>query len=140
MSLLPAAQRKTEKVTVAGTELVLHELSAFERCEYLEKSTAHLPLSNDGGDAEIEIKTLAEFWAMRRATLSGQLLLVAYALKPGRSESVADLHLELCKSLLPDQVDALYEPAAKLSGLFTEADKAVGAEGSEGEEGGEKKE
>jgi len=132
MSLFQAPLLKSETIIFADTQLVLHELSAFDRCEYLEKATENVPAPK--GDKEVppaEFKTVGEVWSFRREDVSSKLLLVAYALKPCREESLEELHTELCRVVAPEAIDQLYIPAAKLSGLYTESQEA--GEDSDGE-------
>ncbi|WP_346839825.1 hypothetical protein [Microbulbifer sp. SAOS-129_SWC] len=131
MSLFEAPLLKRETVPFAGTELTLYELSAFDRCEYLEKSTDGIPPPKEGEVPAPEFDHLGQLWALHRADVSNRLLLVAYALKPAREESLEQLHEELCRSVAPDQVDDLYIPAAKLSGLYVPPEKAPAEESDE---------
>lgn len=140
MSLFSAPLLKRQTVTFAGAELELSELSAFDRCEYLEATTGHIAVPKDGEIRQPEIDTLGQMWALRREDVSSKLLLVAYALKPGREESLHALHRELCSAVPPEKIDELYVPAAKLSGLYVDPDEvADGEEGAERAEGDEKK-
>lgn len=137
MSLFSAPLLKRQTVNFADAELELFELSAFDRCEYLEKTTGHIAVPKDGELKQPEIETLGQMWALRREDVSGKLLLVAYALKPGRDEKLEDLHRELCQQVPVEQVDELYIPVAKLSGLYVEPEGEE--EGEEDSEGGKKK-
>ncbi|WP_043316579.1 hypothetical protein [Microbulbifer sp. HZ11] len=132
MSLFSAPLLKRQAVTFAGSEFELFELSAFDRCEYLEKTTGHIAVPKNGEITQPEMETLGQLWALRREDVSGKLLLVAYALKPGREESLDALHRELCFNVAPEQIDGLYVPAAKLSGLYVEPD--VSDDGDEHED------
>lgn len=136
MSLFQAPLLKSEVVEFAGEELQVFELSAFDRCEYLEKATENVPAPQ--GDKEVpmaEFKTVGQVWSYRREDVNSKLLLVAYALKPGREESLEDLHLELRQKVVPDAIDKLYIPAARLSGLYVEQR----SEDGDSEEDAEKK-
>ncbi|MFI2810140.1 hypothetical protein [Microbulbifer sp. JSM ZJ756] len=144
MSLFDKPLLKQEPVEFSGFHFELYELSAYDRCEFLEKTTGHIAAPKEGEVAEVEFDNLGQMWALHREDVSSKLLLVAYALKPGREESLEDLHRELRECVPPEQIDELYVPAAKLSGLYVEPpagnDKEKGnGDGAEGSEGAEKK-
>ncbi|WKD51688.1 hypothetical protein [Microbulbifer spongiae] len=120
MSLFPP--RKRETIPFGDTTFDLYELSGLERCEYLAKTTGHLEVTEEGELRKPVITKIGQLWDARRRELSNNLLLVAYALRPGREESLEELHQELCKSVVPEHIDTLYIPAAKLSGFYFEVD------------------
>ncbi|MFS1525628.1 hypothetical protein ACL7TT_16195 [Microbulbifer sp. 2304DJ12-6] len=120
MSLFPPGKRET--ICFGDTTFDLYELSGYERCEYLAKTTGHLGVTEEGELQKTVITKIGQLWDARRQELSNRLLLVAYALRPGREESLEELHQELCKSVVPEQIDILYIPAAKLSRLYFEVD------------------
>ena len=104
MSLFKKPNLKTEAVTVEGEKFALYELSAYDRVCYLEES--------DG----IDFKGMGN-GALLKLDLGGQISLIAYSLEPGietpRDELISDLQRQGA-----DVLRALYEPAAKLSGLW----------------------
>ncbi|MEX2964208.1 hypothetical protein [Microbulbifer sp. TYP-18] len=127
----PLLQRETH--SLGDTEFDLYELSAYDRCEYLEKTTGSIAMPKDGEVQPPVFERLGELWAFRREDTDSKLLLVAYALKPGREESLETLHTQLRRAVPLARIDELYLPAAKLSGLLVEPEQEADAKGMEDE-------
>ncbi|WP_444883525.1 hypothetical protein [Microbulbifer sp. PSTR4-B] len=130
-------QLKKEPVTFAGQEFQLYELSAYHRCEYLEKTSLDIPLSKGDEPESIEFKTCGDVWAFRRGDVKTRLLLVAYSLwmNPDCKDLLEDIYGRLIRSVSTEEVDSLYVPAAKLSGLYTEPKDPEAGEEAEEESG-----
>ncbi|GAA5446132.1 hypothetical protein Misp06_04341 [Microbulbifer sp. NBRC 101763] len=140
MNLVPTPILESETVLFGQQEVELFELSAYHRCEYLQKTTEDIPLPQGEELPETELENFGQLWAFRLGEVSKKLLLVAYAIwmKPNCQESLEQIHQGLIRSVTPKLIDVLYVPAAKLSGLYVEA--STGEESSETEsEDNEKK-
>ncbi|WP_444925292.1 hypothetical protein ACJJI4_12055 [Microbulbifer sp. TRSA002] len=136
MNLVPAPILKSEIVLFGEQEVELFELSAYHRCEYLQKTTEDIPLPQGEDVPKTELESFGQLWAFRAGEVSNKLLLIAYAIwmKPDCQESVEQIHQGLIRSITPELIDVLYVPAAKLSGLFVEIpDEGEGSD-TEGED------
>ncbi|QFT53544.1 phage minor tail protein domain-containing protein [Microbulbifer sp. THAF38] len=133
MNLSIPIQLKSEPVTFGGQDFQLYELSAYHRCEYLEKTSAEIPISKDDEPEKIEFKTYGDVWAFRGGDVKTRLLLVAYSLwtNPDCENSLEDIYDNLIRCVSKEKVDSLYVPAAKLSGLYTEPKESEEEEESE---------
>ncbi|WP_444886476.1 hypothetical protein [Microbulbifer sp. JMSA008] len=122
MNLVPTPILESETVLFGQQEVELFELSAYHRCEYLQKTTEDIPLPQDEEVPETELENFGQLWAFRVGEVSKKLLLVAYAIwmKPDCQDSLEQIHQGLIRSVTPKLIDVLYVPAAKLSGLYVE--------------------
>ncbi|AQQ67490.1 hypothetical protein Mag101_07435 [Microbulbifer agarilyticus] len=135
MSLFVEPLLSKEVIEFSGHDFELYELSAYDRCEYLEAITRDIAIPKDI-DSSVEAKefeSYGELWSFRRQDVDDKLLLIAYSLRPGRSETLEELHGALRDNVTRASVDQLYIPAARLSGLYVEK------EGGEDDEDTEKK-
>ncbi|WP_444902171.1 hypothetical protein ACJJIG_04375 [Microbulbifer sp. SSSA007] len=135
MNSVPTPILESETVLFGQQEVELFELSAYHRCEYLQKTTEDISLPQDEELPETQLETFGQLWAFRMGEVSKKLLLVAYAIwmKPDCQDSLEDIHQRLIRSVTPKLIDVLYIPAAKLSGLFVD----ISADGEGGELEGE---
>ncbi|WP_226649606.1 hypothetical protein [Microbulbifer variabilis] len=135
MNLVPTPILESETVVFGQQEVELFELSAYHRCEYLQKTTEDIPLPQGEELPETELENFGQLWAFRAGEVSKKLLLVAYSIwmKPDCQDLLEDIHHGLIRSITPKLIDVLYVPAAKLSGLYVETP----VEGESGEIEGE---
>ncbi|WP_444958076.1 hypothetical protein [Microbulbifer sp. ZKSA002] len=136
MSFVPAPILESETVPFGQQEVELFELSAYHRCEYLQKTTEDIPLPQDEELPETQLETFGQLWAFRMGEVSKKLLLVAYAIwmKPDCQDSLEDIHQRLIRGVTPKLIDVLYIPAAKLSGLFVDVQTEEADSETESEE------
>ncbi|WP_226649266.1 phage minor tail protein G [Microbulbifer variabilis] len=136
MNLVPTPILESETVVFGQQEVELFELSAYHRCEYLQKTTEDIPLPQDEELPETELENFGQLWAFRKGEVSKKLLLVAYAIwmKPDCQDSLEDIHHGLIRSVTPKLIDQLYIPAAKLSGLFVDVQTEKADSETESEE------
>ncbi|WP_445363180.1 phage minor tail protein domain-containing protein [Microbulbifer sp. ANSA003] len=122
MNLSIPLQLKQETVPFGDQEFKLYELSAYHRCEYLEKTSVDIQISKDEEPETVELKTYGDVWAFRGRDVKTRLLLVAYSIwmNPDCEDSLEEIENSLIRSISKDSVDILYVPAAKLSGLYVE--------------------
>ncbi|USD22154.1 hypothetical protein MJO52_03185 [Microbulbifer variabilis] len=136
MNLVPTPILESETVVFGQQEVELFELSAYHRCEYLQKTTEDIPLPQDEELPETELENFGQLWAFRAGEVSKKLLLVAYAIwmKPDCQASLEQIHQGLIRSVTPKLIDQLYIPAAKLSGLFVDVQTEKADSETESEE------
>ncbi|BBM03926.1 phage minor tail protein G [Microbulbifer sp. GL-2] len=136
MNLVPTPILESETIVFGQQEVELFELSAYHRCEYLQKTTEDIPLPQDEEVPETELENFGQLWAFRAGEVSKKLLLVAYAIwmNPDCQASLEQIHQGLIRSVTPKLIDRLYIPAAKLSGLFVDVQTEKADSETESEE------
>lgn len=124
MSIFALENRKQIPVELMGTNYIVYEPSALDRCEYFRKGTEYLAkvsedLSDD--DSASDLKNKEKDWIIFSYNRKQTAFLIAVCLKPGYPNIKLESILADVESLPDDGLDTLAKAAFEVANLRLES-------------------
>lgn len=127
MSIFPLENRKQIPVPLMGTDYIIYEPSALDRCEYFRKGQEYLAKVHDNSDekpltdhSDKAIQNQEKAWTVFSYNRKQTAFLIAVCLKPGYANIKFESILADVESLPDDLLDTLAKAAFEVANLRIE--------------------
>lgn len=123
MSIFALQNRKQIPVALHGTEYIVYEPSALDRCEYFRKGTEYLAKVNDdlSDESNSDLQNKVNDWIVFAYNRKQTAFLIAVCLKPGYPDVKFESILADVESLPDDALDTLAKAAFEVANLKLES-------------------